>query len=155
MNNDRPPACKSHSYSSHPFLCTLLGGDYTGVLFCALCTIPSHEGPGPNLRIPAMIQTGRIHNQVHVIATSQPVNTKVPKVSLQASRDSMHSSHSAFWLKQLGMYTVLSRSVYQLLNKASHLTTFYARDSNPLLPVTPAQLMINWGLVLAETHPAQ
>ena len=37
--------------------------------------------------------------------------------------------------------TVLSKSLCRLLNKASHLTAFYALYSSLHLPVTPAQLM--------------
>ena len=37
--------------------------------------------------------------------------------------------------------TVLSKSLCSLLNKASHLTAFYALYSSLHLPVTPAQLM--------------
>ena len=49
--------------------------------------------------------------------------------------------------RQLHKETVLSRSLYQLLNKA-----FYAWDSSPHLLVTPAQLMrpgISWNISCA------
>ena len=43
--------------------------------------------------------------------------------------------------EQLHEETVLSKSLCRLLNKASHLTAFYALYSSLHLPVTPAQLM--------------
>ena len=48
---------------------------------------------------------------------------------------------TAVYEEQLHEETMLSKSLYRLLNKASHLTAFYALYGSLHLPVTPAQLI--------------
>ena len=55
---------------------------------------------------------------------------------------SLHLSTISYrYEEKLHEKTVLLKSLCRLLNKASHLTAFYALYSSLHLPVTPAQLM--------------
>ena len=57
------------------------------------------------------------------------------------SFDCYATNERQLYEEQLHEETVLSKSLCRLLNKASHLTAFYALYSSLHLPVTPAQLM--------------
>ena len=57
------------------------------------------------------------------------------------SFDCYATNERQLYEEKLHEETVLSKSLCRLLNKASHLTAFYALHSSLHLPVTPAQLM--------------
>ena len=92
----------THSYSSHPFLWALLGGIYRNTFLCTVYNFfPRRLRPKfKNSKNDPNRSSTHSGSCTVVIATSQPVKKKKSQKcpSMQASRNSMHSSHPMFLL---------------------------------------------------------